>query len=440
MDVIDKNKNQLKRTIEMKVRVNDIEYKKIKELAYLYGKPMADIFRESALTVSKSHKGGRKTQRADPALIRGIARIGNNLNQIAKQVNSTAKAGDAINVLELIDVLHGIRAETENSRSNSNTRKCQMIVKFRKQKRGVPKNPLRAAKGATGYLLGNKDHKGRERAFKPLLLAGSPDEFEQIVGFGNRAGQYTSGGLYFEETREQLVEKHGSNQAVDKIFKDIMERFEETLFPGLDKDQYCGVWILHEDKSNIELNFIFAKEELRSGKRLNPYFHKDDLQRVNAFKNIINHEYDLSDPGTPDKKRASTPEFFNEYKPVDGASPESSRRHFKKALTEYISQLVEDGFYKNRDELIDSLNTTEYKVSRATKKSISVINPETGKPARLAGAIFEEGADYKHFSSEDYRNELMRRYEEERLEKINKQKEIYEEKMDEKKKIPYKQI
>lgn len=113
MEVIEENKNQLKRTIEMKVRVNDIEYKKIKELSYLYGKPMADILRESALSVSKSHKGGRSTQRADPALVRGIARIGNNLNQIAKQVNSTAKAGDTINVLELIDVLHNIRVETE---------------------------------------------------------------------------------------------------------------------------------------------------------------------------------------------------------------------------------------------------------------------------------------------------------------------------------------
>lgn len=302
-----------------------------------------------------------------------------------------------------------------------------MIVKFRKGKRGVPKNPLRAAKGATGYLLGNKDHKGRERAFKPILLAGSPDEFEQIVGFGNKPGQYTSGGLYFEETRAELIEKHGSNQAVEKMLKDIMERFEETLFPGLDKDQYCGVWILHEDKSNIELNFIYAKEELRSGKGLTPYFHGADLTRVNAFKDIINDEYRLSDPNTPNKKRAFIPEFFNEYKPVNGASSEHKRRSFKQALTEHLVQHVEDGFYNNRDEIIDFLNTTEYKVSRVTKKAISVINPETGKPSRLSGAIFEEGADYKHFSSEDYRNELMKRYEEERIKKINKQKEKYKE-------------
>jgi hypothetical protein len=80
-------------------------------------------------------------------------------------------------------------------------------------------------------------------------------------------------------------------------------------------------------------------------------------------------------------------------------------------LTENLVQCVEDGLCKNRNDVIELLNKTEYKVSRITKKSISVINPETHKPVRLTGSIFEEGADYKHFSSEDYRNELMKRYE-----------------------------
>lgn len=304
-----------------------------------------------------------------------------------------------------------------------------MIVKFRKEKRGLPKNPLRAAKGATGYLLGNKDHKGRERGFQPVLLNGSPDEFEQIVGYGNHAGKYTSGGLYFEESRKDLIERLGSETEVNKKLQEVMDGFEETLFPGLDKDQYCGVWILHEDKENIELNFLFAKEELRSGKGLTPYFHGADLKRVNAWKDIVNFENGFSDPTLPDKKRSFTPEFFSAYKPVDEASPEHNRRHLKQALTENLVQCVEDGLCKNRNDVIELLNKTEYKVSRTTKKSISVINPETHKPVRLTGSIFEEGADYKHFSSEDYRNELMKRYEEERVQKINKKKETYKEHM-----------
>lgn len=310
-----------------------------------------------------------------------------------------------------------------------------MIVKFRKEKRGVPKNPLRAAKGATGYLLGNKDHKGHERGFQPVLLSGSPDEFEQIVGYGNHAGKYTSGGLYFEESRKDLVERFGSEIAVNKKLQEIMDGFEGTLFPGLDKDQYCGVWILHEDKGNIELNFLFAKEELRSGKGLTPYFHGADLKRVNAWKDIINFENGFSDPTLPDKKRSFTPEFFSEYKPVDKASPEHNRRHLKQALSEYLVQCVEDGLCKSRDGVIELLNKTEYKVSRITKKSISVINSETLKPVRLTGSIFEEGTDYKHFSSEDYRNELMKRYEEERIQKIKKKEEIYKEHMEYKKEM-----
>lgn len=301
-----------------------------------------------------------------------------------------------------------------------------MLVRFRGTSRKPPKNPLRAAKGATGYLLGNKDHKGRERAFKPVLLSGSPEAFEQIVGYGNQAGKYTSGGLYFEETRSELISKFGSERAVNEKLQEIMDGFEETLFPGLDKDQYCGVWILHEDKENIELNFLFAKEELRSGKGLTPYFHKADYSRVNAWKDIVNFENGLSDPNSPDKKRAFIPEFFNEYKPIDFNSNEAKRRDFKKDLTEEIEVMASSEQFGDRDDLIKYLEKQRgLEVSRQIKTAISVINPQTNKPVRLKGELFEENADYNKFSNDDYRNELMERYEKERFEKIKEQKEKY---------------
>lgn len=309
-----------------------------------------------------------------------------------------------------------------------------MLVSFRGTSRKPPKNPLRAAKGATGYLLGNKDHKGQERAFKPVLLSGSPEAFEQIVGYGNQAGKYTSGGLYFEEKRSELISKFGSERAVNEKLQEIMDGFEETLFPGLDKDQYCGVWILHEDKENIELNFLFAKEELRSGKGLTPYFHKADYSRVNAWKDIVNFENGLSDPNSPDKKRAFIPEFFNEYKPIDFNSNEAKRRDFKKDLTEEIEIMASNEQFSDRNDLVKYLEEQKgLKVSRQTKSAISVINPLTNKPARLKGALFEENTDYKKFSNNDYRQELMKRYESERHEKLKEQKLKYKEHMEYKK-------
>ncbi|MCW4150274.1 hypothetical protein OM427_12145, partial [Halomonas sp. 18H] len=80
-----------------------------------------------------------------------------------------------------------------------------------------------------------------------------------------------------EESRNDLIERFGSETAVNKKLQELMDGFEENLFPGLDKYQYCSVWTLHEDKGNIELNFLFAKEELRSRKGLTPYFHGTDL-------------------------------------------------------------------------------------------------------------------------------------------------------------------
>ena len=301
-----------------------------------------------------------------------------------------------------------------------------MLVRFRGTSRKPPKNPLRAAKGATGYLMGKKDHTGQNRAVDPVLLSGSTKDFEQIVGFGNQAGKYTSGGLYFEETREDLIKKFGSEKAVNEKLQEIMDGFEETLFPGLDKDQYCGVWVLHEDKGKIELNFLFAKEELRSGKSLTPYFHKADYSRVNSWKDIVNYENGFSDPSSPDKRRYFVPEFFQEYSPTDFTT-ETRRRNFKKDLVEELEIMAANDQFENRDDLTDYLeNQRGLKVSRKIKTAISVINPQTDKPVRLKGELFEEKADYKKFSSEDYRKELMEKYENERLEKIQEQKEKYQ--------------
>ncbi|MBB3330408.1 hypothetical protein BDK63_001274 [Halomonas campaniensis] len=278
--------------------------------------------------------------------------------------------------------------------------------------------------------MGKKDHTGQNRAVDPVLLSGSTKDFEQIVGFGNQAGKYTSGGLYFEETREDLIKKFGSEKAVNEKLQEIMDGFEETLFPGLDKDQYCGVWVLHEDKGNIELNFLFAKEELRSGKSLTPYFHKADYSRVNAWKDIVNYENGFSNPGSPDKRRYFIPEFFQEYAPADFGKTESRRRDFKKDLVEELEIMAANDQFENRDDLTGYLeNQRGLKVSRKIKTAISVINPQTDKPVRLKGELFEEKADYKKFSSEDYRKELMEKYENERLEKIQAQKEKYQKHM-----------
>jgi hypothetical protein len=60
-------------------------------------------------------------QRCDPALIREIARIGSNLNQLSRQIN-TAVGGRQIDVIQFLTVFHQIRDELAHlQRSHTTT-------------------------------------------------------------------------------------------------------------------------------------------------------------------------------------------------------------------------------------------------------------------------------------------------------------------------------
>src|SRR5690606_33459822 len=104
---------------------------------------------------------------------------------------------------------------------------------------------------------------------------------------------------------------------------------------GLEPDQYDILWIEHSDKDKklgldehgkaikgsekggrLELNFVIPCQELRSGKSLQPFFAGADLVRVNALKNIINHEYKLANPDDPIRKRDINPYVNNAPRPT----------------------------------------------------------------------------------------------------------------------------
>ena len=85
--------------------------------------------------------------------------------------------------------------------------------------------------------------------------------------------------------------------------QEIMESFEKTLLVGLEKDQYSILWVQHQDKDRLELNFVIANVELHSGKRLQPYYDPVDRPRLNAWKDLVNDRYQLHDPNDPINKR-----------------------------------------------------------------------------------------------------------------------------------------
>jgi hypothetical protein len=110
-----------RRSSELKIRLTPDELNAVRARAAQAGQPMADFTRRRLLeSGAEIVPVGRVTKpasdvdpappAADPALVRQVARIGNNLNQIARAIHRAALWGEPIDRLAIHLQLHGIEA------------------------------------------------------------------------------------------------------------------------------------------------------------------------------------------------------------------------------------------------------------------------------------------------------------------------------------------
>lgn len=257
-----------------------------------------------------------------------------------------------------------------------------MIVKFFKFGKGNSKSCI-------DYLLGAD--RDREHA---KVLSGDVELTSAIIDSSRFAKKYTSGCLSFAEADLSAEAK-----------QQMMADFEKCLFPGMAKDQYNILWIEHTDKGRLELNFVIPNVELSTGKRLQPFYAPADLGRVDCFKKIVNHDYNLHDPDDPQNRQLSSVQL-NE----DGEIKPKSREVGKSQTADEIANTVDtlvmqaylDGKIKDRDDAILFL-TDELKlnVSRVTKGSISISLPDRKRPIRLKGEMYERDFSVNRADSEE---------------------------------------
>ena len=268
-----------------------------------------------------------------------------------------------------------------------------MIVQFFRYGNGLSKGPL-------DYLLG----KDRDRDYAKVLQ-GDVSEVSGLIDTSPYAKKYTSGCLSFYE-----------HDLSDQDKQKIMQDFEQALFPGMDQSQYRVLWIEHQDKLNeetgerrLELNFLIPNVEILTGKRLQPYYDKADRPRIDLFKKITNYEYQLHDADDPLYRQAVTtaknlPKTVNEI---------------KETLDIEATRAVESGLITDRQSMKKWLLDLGLEVTRETKKSLSIKNPnddEKARPTRLTGAIYEQDFRLTETSqqltiaaSERYRREAEQR-------------------------------
>lgn len=231
-----------------------------------------------------------------------------------------------------------------------------MIVKIFANKGGG------SAKASIDYLRGKE--KDREGA---VVLRGDPDLSQSIAESLEFKNKYTVGCLSFEEPN-----------LTPKAKDEIMDKFEKTMFAGMEKDQYNISWIEHTDKGRLELNFFIPNVELRTDKRLQPYYDKADRPLTHNFQTVINTEYGLTNPDSLEKKQLLK---------VDLTTPRPTKE-FKEAVHSMILDRAAKGEIKSQDNLVSIFNEAGLEVSRTTKKSISIKNPDGGRNIRFDGELY----------------------------------------------------
>lgn len=102
-------KEVIKRQKEIKIRLTDEEHQALLDRCTTAS--LASWMRETCLNEKRTKQS--KVVEVDPRLLRQLAGIGNNLNQIARIMNQQSKANSAIDRIAVITALAGVERELQ---------------------------------------------------------------------------------------------------------------------------------------------------------------------------------------------------------------------------------------------------------------------------------------------------------------------------------------
>lgn len=247
------------------------------------------------------------------------------------------------------------------------------------------------------YLLFDKDNRSKPRDGARLIYGNDSDTTEVINGIKN-SKIYTSGVLSFAP-EESITD-------AQKI--EIIESFEQNLFPGLMKGEYSGYWVEHQDKDRQELHFVFADIHLPSGKALPVYYVGKDFDLVDSWKDLINIDYGLEDPNDPKRKRAYRLKGYEyaqkkqqEKDKLAGKAIKDEKVFDEEKIGEWlIEEIADDESIQTQADVIRVI-AEAFEITRVAKdgKSISIKNPVGGRNIKLKGMMYEREFTRQRFES-----------------------------------------
>lgn len=253
-----------------------------------------------------------------------------------------------------------------------------MIIKvFKNVGKGQSSGPI-------NYLLGkDKDNKEREPA--PAILSGSKEAVAFLIDNNHRQNKYTSGVIAFRDNEKPTPQQ----------IKELLKDFRNTFLPGLNEDRAPVLVVRHLEKGNLELHFLIAKQDAKTGKALNiappgagnqklfedfQKIQNDKLGFKQVTQNLLKTQFDTFEKNTRKAKIGS-----------------------------YLLEKVKKNELSTYSDLLRHLEQDlKIKVTRRGKDFISVKMPGKDKAVRLQGPAFTPGADLRELLKKtDTANETL---------------------------------
>jgi len=243
---------------------------------------------------------------------------------------------------------------------------------------------------AAQYLLSQHDHAGKPRSVAPDVLDGDPVMVATIANQTHRAHKYACGCLSFRDGEQPTAAQQ----------KEIMRDFERTFLPGLQKGRHYAIaWVAHEDKGNLEVNYLLATTELTTGKQLNPFPPGDVQHEFNdAWVANTNHVLGYAQV-VPDPLKIARSRFETKVLPLKDSASEicqqaSSHKQVRNELQALFGAAIVGGELNSRADVVDMLEDLGT-VTRTGKDYVSFVPHGEQKAIRLKGPMFHEDADYQ---------------------------------------------
>lgn len=232
------------------------------------------------------------------------------------------------------------------------------------------------AKAAERYLLQAHDHKGEVRP-EVRVLRGNPSQVTAVADSLDFKHRYRSAVIAF----------HPDDQPTQEQIEELLDKFEELAFAGLESDQYCYYAVSHGDHIHI----IAPRVELRSGKSMN--IAPPNWQRsYDPLRDYFNLKYGWARPDDEARRRLTSSPNIKEAK---------NRTAAKEMIDEAVHNAVEQRIVGSRQELISYLNSIDgVEVSRETKSAVSVTLEGFEKPIRLKGAVYAQEFNFERLGRE----------------------------------------